>query len=75
MLGYSEPKSWNADRSADLDERQILSLIEREAENAKKATSGVDPCKDEFCDPKIIAGLYCASSCGVQELLVRGIAV
>ena len=54
---------------------RFLSLIEREAENAKKGLPAHIRAKmNSLCDPKIIAGLYYASSCGVQvELLVRGI--
>ena len=54
---------------------RFVSLIEREAENAKKGLPALIRAKmNSLCDPKIMAALYYASSCGVQvELLVRGI--
>ena len=76
LSGYSEPKSWNKLIVAPIWMKdRFLSLIEREAENAKKGLPALIRAKmNSLCDPKIIAGLYCASSCGVQvELLVRGI--
>ncbi len=76
LSGYSEPKSWNKLIVAPIWMKdRLLSLIEREAENAKKGLPALIRAKmNSLCDPKIIAGLYYASSCGVQvELLVRGI--
>ena len=76
LSGYSEPKSWNKLIVAPIWMKdRFLSLIEREAENAKKGLPALIRAKmNSLCDPKIIAGLYYASSCGVQvELLVRGI--
>ena len=76
LSGYSEPKSWNKLIVAPIWMKdRFLSLIEREAENAKKGLPTLIRAKmNSLCDPKIIAGLYYASSCGVQvELLVRGI--
>ena len=69
LSGYSEPKRWNKLIVAP------ISLIEREAENAKKGLPALIRAKmNSLCDPKIMAALYYASSCGVQvELLVRGI--
>lgn len=76
LSGYSEPKRWNKLIVAPIWMKdRFLSLIEREAENAKKGLPAQIRAKmNSLCDPKIIAGLYYASSCGVQvELLVRGI--
>ena len=76
LSGYSEPKRWNKLIVAPIWMKdRFLSLIEREAENAKKGLPAHIRAKmNSLCDPKIIAGLYYASSCGVQvELLVRGI--
>ena len=76
LSGYSEPKRWNKLIVAPIWMKdRFLSLIEREAENARKGLPAHIRAKmNSLCDPKIIAGLYYASSCGVQvELLVRGI--
>ena len=76
LSGYSEPANWNRLIVAPIWMKdRFLSLIEREAENAKKGLPALIRAKmNSLCDPKIIAGLYYASSCGVQvELLVRGI--
>ena len=76
LSGYSEPKRWNKLIVAPIWMKdRFLSLIEREAENAKKGLPAQIRAKmNSLCDPKIMAGLYYASSCGVQvELLVRGI--
>ena len=76
LSGYSEPKRWNKLIVAPIWMKdRFLSLIEREAENAKKGLPAHIRAKmNSLCDPKIIAGLYYTSSCGVQvELLVRGI--
>lgn len=76
LSGYSEPKRWNKLIVAPIWMKdRFLSLIEREAENAKKGLPACIRAKmNSLCDPKIIEGLYYASSCGVQvELLVRGI--
>ena len=76
LSGYSEPKRWNKLIVAPIWMKdRFLSLIEREAENAKKGLPAHIRAKmNSLCDPKIMAGLYYASSCGVQvELLVRGI--
>lgn len=76
LSGYSEPKRWNKLIVAPIWMKdRFLSLIEREAENAKKGLPTQIRAKmNSLCDPKIMAGLYYASSCGVQvELLVRGI--
>ena len=76
LSGYSEPKCWNKLIVAPIWMKdRFLSLIEREAENAKKGLPAHIRAKmNSLCDPKIMAGLYYASSCGVQvELLVRGI--
>ena len=76
LSGYSEPKRWNKLIVAPIWMKdRFLSLIEREAKNAKKGLPAQIRAKmNSLCDPKIIAGLYYASSCGVQvELLVRGI--
>ncbi len=76
LSGYSEPKRWNKLIVAPIWMKdRFLGLIEREAENAKKGLPAHIRAKmNSLCDPKIIAALYYASSCGVQvELLVRGI--
>ena len=76
LSGYSEPKSWNRLIVAPIWMKdRFLKLIEREAEYAKKGMPGLIVAKmNSLCDPKIIAALYHASSCGVQiYLLIRGI--
>lgn len=76
LSGYSEPKRWNKLIVAPIWMKdRFVSLIEREAENAKKGLPALIRAKmNSLCDPKIMAALYYASSCGVQvELLVRGI--
>ena len=76
LSGYSEPKRWNKLIVAPIwMKKRFLKLIEREAENAKNGLPAFIRAKmNSLCDPKIIAALYYASSCGVQiELLVRGI--
>ena len=76
LSGYSEPKSWNRLIVAPIWMKdRFLKMIEREAEHAKKGMPGMIVAKmNSLCDPKIIAALYHASSCGVQiYLLIRGI--
>lgn len=76
LSGYSEPKSWNRLIVAPIWMKdRFLKLIEREAEHAKKGMPAMIVAKmNSLCDPKIIAALYHASSCGVQiYLLIRGI--
>lgn len=76
LSGYSEPKYWNKLIVAPIWMKdQFISLIEREAENAKKGLPAHIRAKmNSLCDPKVMAALYYASSCGVQiDLLVRGI--
>lgn len=76
LSGYSEPKRWNKLIVAPIWMKdRFLKLIEREAENAKRGlTAKIRAKMNSLCDPKVMAALYYASSCGVQiELLVRGI--
>ena len=76
LSGYSEPKRWNKLIVAPIWMKdRFLAMIEREAENAQKGLpAGIRAKMNSLCDPKIMAALYYASSCGVQvELLVRGI--
>ncbi|MDO5337108.1 MAG: RNA degradosome polyphosphate kinase [Eubacteriales bacterium] len=76
LSGYSEPKKWNKLVVAPIWMKdRFLSLIEREAENAKKGIPAYIVAKmNSLCDPVIIAALYYASSCGVKiYLLIRGI--
>lgn len=76
LSGYSEPKYWNKLIVAPIWMKdRFISLIEREAENAKKGLPAHIRAKmNSLCDPKVMAALYYASSCGVQiDLLVRGI--
>lgn len=76
LSGYSEPKNWNRLIVAPIWMKdRFLKLIEREAEHAKKGMPAMIVAKmNSLCDPKIIAALYHASSCGVQiYLLIRGI--
>ncbi len=66
LSGYSEPKSWNRLIVAPIWMKdRFLKMIEREAEHAKKGMPGMIVAKmNSLCDPKIIAALYHASSCG-----------
>lgn len=76
LSGYSEPKNWNRLIVAPIWMKdRFLKLIERETEHAKKGMPAMIVAKmNSLCDPKIIAALYHASSCGVQiYLLIRGI--
>lgn len=76
LSGYSEPKKWNKLVVAPIWMKdRFLSLIEREAENAKKGIPAYIVAKmNSLCDPVVISALYYASSCGVKiYLLIRGI--
>ena len=59
LSGYSEPKRWNKLIVAPIWMKdRFLSLIEREAENAKKGLPAQIRAKmNSLCDPKIMAGL------------------
>ena len=76
LSGYSEPKKWNRLIVAPIWMKdRFISLIKREAENAKAGKLAEITAKmNSLCDPAIISALYYASSCGVQiNLLIRGI--
>lgn len=76
LSGYSEPKRWNELIVAPIwMKERFLKMIKREAKNAKEGLPTLIRAKiNSLCDPKIMAALCYASSCGVQvELLVRGI--
>lgn len=76
LSGYSEPKRWNKLIVAPIWMKdRFLKMIRREAKNAKEGFPALIRAKiNSLCDPKIMAALCYASSCGVQvELLVRGI--
>jgi len=76
LSGYSEPPSWNKLLVAPIWMKdRFVSLINREAENAKMGKEARIVAKmNSLCDPVIIKSLYEASAAGVKiELIVRGI--
>ncbi|MCM1081837.1 MAG: RNA degradosome polyphosphate kinase [Clostridium sp.] len=76
LSGYSEPPSWNKLLVAPIWMKdKFVSLINREAENAKMGKEARIIAKmNSLCDPVIIKALYEASEAGVKiELIVRGI--
>ena len=76
LSGYSEPSRWNHLIVAPLwMKKRFLSMIDREAENARQGKEGHIIAKmNSLCDPDIISALYAASAAGVKiELIVRGI--
>lgn len=76
LSGYSEPPSWNKLLVAPIWMKdRFVSLINREAENAKMGKEARIVAKmNSLCDPVIIKTLYEASAAGVKiELIVRGI--
>lgn len=76
LSGYSEPPVWNKLMVAPIWMKdRFLTLIEREADNAKKGRKGRIVAKvNSLCDPMIIEALYKASKAGVKiDLIVRGI--
>ncbi|MCM1287214.1 MAG: RNA degradosome polyphosphate kinase [Clostridium sp.] len=76
LSGYSEPPSWNKLLVAPIWMKdRFVSLINREAENAKMGKEARIVAKmNSLCDPVIIKALYEASEAGVKiELIVRGI--
>ena len=76
LSGYSEPPVWNKLIVAPIWMKdRFLTLIAREAENAKKGKLARIVAKmNSLCDPTIIEALYKASGAGVKiELIIRGI--
>ncbi len=76
LSGYSEPPVWNKLIVAPIWMKdRFLTLIAREAENAKKGKPARIVAKmNSLCDPTIIEALYKASGAGVKiELIIRGI--
>ena len=76
LSGYSEPSRWNHLIVAPLwMKKRFLSMIDREAENARQGKEGHIIAKmNSLCDPDIISALYAASAASVKiELIVRGI--
>ncbi|WP_343208408.1 RNA degradosome polyphosphate kinase [Anaerolentibacter hominis] len=76
LSGYSEPASWRRLAIAPLWLRdRFLSLIRREAENARAGKPARIIAKmNSLCDPIIISALYEASHAGVSiSLIIRGI--
>ena len=76
LSGYSEPPTWNKLLVAPIWMKdRFLSLIQREAENAKQGKEARIIAKmNSLCDPVIIKALYEASCAGVKiDLIVRGI--
>ncbi|MBD5096611.1 MAG: RNA degradosome polyphosphate kinase [Lachnospiraceae bacterium] len=76
LSGYSEPPSWNKLLVAPIWMKdKFVSLINREAENAKMGKEARIVAKmNSLCDPVIIKALYEASAAGVKiELIIRGI--
>lgn len=76
LSGYSEPLGWNKLVLAPTWLRdKFLSLIGREAENARKGRPAKIIAKmNSLCDADIINALYDASEAGVEiDLIVRGI--
>ena len=76
LSGYSEPSRWNHLIVAPLwMKKRFLTMIDREAENARQGKEGHIIAKmNSLCDPDIISALYAASAAGVKiELIVRGI--
>lgn len=76
LSGYSEPPSWNKLLVAPIWMKdRFVSLINREAENAKMGKEARIVAKmNSLCDPVVIKALYEASAAGVKiELIIRGI--
>lgn len=76
LSGYSEPPAWNKLLVAPIwMKKRFISLIEREADNARAGKEARIVAKmNALCDPAIIKALYEASNAGVKiELIVRGI--
>lgn len=76
LSGYSEPDRWYKLLVAPIwMKKRFLSLIAREAQNAREGKEAFIKAKmNSLCDPVIIKALYEASAAGVHiDLLVRGI--
>jgi polyphosphate kinase len=76
LSGFSDDKPMNKLITApDSLKKRILSLIEREKENALAGKSASIVAKmNSLCDPDVIKALYEASCAGVKiDLIVRGI--
>ena len=76
LSGYSEPPEWNKLIVAPIwMKNRFVSLIKREADNAKQGKEARIIAKmNSLCDPVIIKSLYEASCAGVKiDLIVRGI--
>jgi polyphosphate kinase len=76
LTGYSRPPHWHRFTVAPLGlQEKIISLIDNEAEQAKKTGKGRIIAKmNSLVDAETIRALYAASQAGVQiDLLIRGI--
>ena len=76
LSGFSDDKPMNKLITApDSLKKRILSLIEREKENALAGKSAAIVAKmNSLCDPDVIKALYEASCAGVKiDLIIRGI--